>query len=185
MQVVFLYGPPGVGKLTVGGELAALTGFKLFHNHLTVDPVTAIFPRDSDAWLRLLRRIRRDIFAEATQAGIDLIYTGAFRGTAEQAEAVQTMLEPVRDGGGSVLYVQLTCVREELLKRVQSESRRLRNKLTDPAVVLARYDLTATMPFEPHLRVDTTEISPEMAAARIAAHFALPVRSGLASEGHQ
>ncbi len=36
MRLVFIYGPPGVGKLTVARELAALTGFKLFHNHLTV-----------------------------------------------------------------------------------------------------------------------------------------------------
>ncbi len=35
MQLVFLYGPPGVGKLTVGNALSALTGYKLFHNHLT------------------------------------------------------------------------------------------------------------------------------------------------------
>jgi hypothetical protein len=27
MRAVFLYGPPGVSKLTVGTELAALTGF--------------------------------------------------------------------------------------------------------------------------------------------------------------
>ena len=39
MKLVILYGPPGVGKLTVGRELAARTGFKLFHNHLTVDLV--------------------------------------------------------------------------------------------------------------------------------------------------
>jgi uncharacterized protein YjbI with pentapeptide repeats len=29
LQLVFLYGPPGVGKLTVGTELADLTGFNL------------------------------------------------------------------------------------------------------------------------------------------------------------
>ncbi len=37
MQLVYLYGPPGVGKLTVARELVALTGFKLFHNHLAVN----------------------------------------------------------------------------------------------------------------------------------------------------
>ena len=43
MKLVFLYGPPAVGKFTVAKELAALTGFKLFHNHLTVDVATSIF----------------------------------------------------------------------------------------------------------------------------------------------
>ncbi len=35
--LVYLYGPPAVGKLTVATELQRLTGFRLFHNHLTVD----------------------------------------------------------------------------------------------------------------------------------------------------
>ena len=34
MKLVFIYGPPAVGKLTVAKELAALTGFKVFHNQV-------------------------------------------------------------------------------------------------------------------------------------------------------
>ncbi len=37
MKLVFIYGPPASGKLTVARELAALTGYKLFHNHLVVE----------------------------------------------------------------------------------------------------------------------------------------------------
>lgn len=176
MRLVFLYGPSGVGKLSVGGALAALTDFKLFHNHLTVDLVTSVFPRESEAYFRLLRRIRWDVFAEATHSDVDLIFTGVYRGTVDQAAAVQTMLEPVRDGGGTVLFVQLACAREELLMRVQSEGRRARGKLTDPrrlTDMLERYDLFASLPFAPHLRLDTTHTPPDAAAARIAAHYGL------------
>ena len=35
MKLVFMYGGPGVGNLTTAQALAALTGFKLFHNHLS------------------------------------------------------------------------------------------------------------------------------------------------------
>ena len=45
MKLILLYGPPAVGKLTIAKELARLTGFKLFHAHLTSDVVEAIFPR--------------------------------------------------------------------------------------------------------------------------------------------
>ena len=144
-------------------------------HHLTVDLVTAVFPRESEVWYRLLRRIRRDVFAEAARAGVDLIFTGVYRDTAGQAEAIRTMLEPVRTGGGSVLFVQLACAREELLVRVQSDSRRARGKLTDPQVLVERYDLFATMPSEPHLRLDTTHKSPAQAAAQIATHYSLPL----------
>jgi shikimate kinase len=37
MKLVILFGPPAVGKMTVGQELANLTGFRLFHNHMTIE----------------------------------------------------------------------------------------------------------------------------------------------------
>ncbi|HIJ11483.1 TPA: hypothetical protein HA278_05490, partial [Candidatus Woesearchaeota archaeon] len=43
MIFVLIYGPMAVGKLTVAKELVKLTGYKLFHNHLTVDLVGSIF----------------------------------------------------------------------------------------------------------------------------------------------
>ena len=39
MTLVFIYGPPGVGKLTTARALAELTGFRVFHDHLTVNLV--------------------------------------------------------------------------------------------------------------------------------------------------
>jgi hypothetical protein len=176
VRVVYLYGPPAVGKLTVGRELAALTGFRLFHNHLTVNLATAVFPRDSPAWVRMIRHVRQHVFAEATREGVDLIFTGVYRGTAEQAEAIATMLEPVRAGGGTVAFVQLACDPDELVRRLQDESRRQHDKLTDPRVLLDRYDLGATLAVEPHLRLETTRTPPAETAVRVAAHYRLPVR---------
>jgi tRNA uridine 5-carbamoylmethylation protein Kti12 len=48
MKLVFLHGAPAVGKLTVARELSALTGFRLFHNHLTVDLATSLFTFGSE-----------------------------------------------------------------------------------------------------------------------------------------
>ena len=169
-----MYGPPGVGKLTVGTALAGLTGFRLFHNHLTVNLATAVFPRESDPWRDLIRRVRRDVFSAAVREGVSLVYTGVYLGTEEQTEAIRAMLEPVYEGGGEVYYVQLMCEREEHLARVQNPSRRLRQKLTDPRVVEERYLGNPMMPFTPRLPLDTTHVPPEAAAARIVAHFALP-----------
>ena len=39
MKFVVIFGPPAVGKMSVGYELAKLTGLKLFHNHMTIDLV--------------------------------------------------------------------------------------------------------------------------------------------------
>jgi adenylate kinase family enzyme len=39
MHLVFVFGPPAAGKMTVGREICARTGYKLLHNHMTVEPV--------------------------------------------------------------------------------------------------------------------------------------------------
>lgn len=73
VQLVFLYGPPGVGNYTVAVELAARTGFRLLHNHLTLNLVSAVFERDSDVWLGMLRKVWRDLLTEVAHHNVNLI----------------------------------------------------------------------------------------------------------------
>jgi hypothetical protein len=177
VQLVFLYGPPAVGKYTVGTELAAQTGFRLFHNHLTVNLVSAVFERDSEVWLRLLRGFRRDILTEAARHDVSLIMTSVFNGTSENAEAWRTMLEPVQAEGGSVLFVQLTCERDELFRRLTHESRRALDKLVDSgrlADLLDRFDMFSPAPFGQHLCLDVTHAAPPDSATKIIQHYDIP-----------
>jgi shikimate kinase len=179
VQVVFLYGPPAVGKYTIGVELAARTGFRLFHNHLTVNLVSAVFERDSEVWLRLLRSVRRDVLTEAAQHGVSLIMTGVFSGTSEHTEAWRTMLEPFHAEGGRVQFVQLTCERDELFRRITGDSRRALDKLIDPARLtdlLDRFDMVSPAPFGEHLRLDVTHVAPSESATRVIQHYGIDHR---------
>ena len=45
MKLVFILGDAAVGKMTVGQELMKITGLRLFHNHMTIEPVIEIFGR--------------------------------------------------------------------------------------------------------------------------------------------
>jgi shikimate kinase len=179
MQLIFLYGPPAVGKYTIGRELAARTGFRLFHNHLSVNLVSAVFERDSEVWLRLLRSVRRDILTEAARHGVSLIMTGVFGGTSEHAEAWRTMLEPVYAEGGRVHFVQLICERDELFRRITSDSRRALDKLIDPGRLtdlLDRFDMVSPAPFDQQLRLDVTHVAPSESATRIIQHYGIDTR---------
>lgn len=43
MKLVFIIGSGAVGKMTVGQALMQKTGFRLFHNHMMIEPVLKIF----------------------------------------------------------------------------------------------------------------------------------------------
>jgi hypothetical protein len=175
MRLVFLYGPPAVGKLTVGLELAGLTGFKLFHNHLTVNPLVAIFERNSPPYSRLLREFRVRMLEEAAEAEIDLIATWANPRGAE--DAARAYFDAVESRGGRVHPVRLVCDRATLLARVGDPSRHAREKLTDAArlgeLLDGRFE-PRPLPFRESLVVDTTELAPREAALRVAEHYELP-----------
>jgi hypothetical protein len=42
-DLLVIVGPPAAGKAAVGHAVARLTGFCLFHNHLTAEPAAALF----------------------------------------------------------------------------------------------------------------------------------------------
>jgi hypothetical protein len=79
VHLVILFGPPAVGKMTVGLELARLTGYKLLHNHMTIEPVLDVFPFGSPPFNRLVGGLRRRILEEACVAQLaGLIFTYAW-----------------------------------------------------------------------------------------------------------
>ena len=64
MKLVFIYGPPGVGKLTVAKELSNLTGFKLFHNHVSIDFASSVFDFGTAAFWHVVRQARHEVLSK-------------------------------------------------------------------------------------------------------------------------
>ncbi len=57
-ELVIIFGPPAVGEMTVGHEIAKLTGFRLFHNHLTVDLALNFFDSRQPQFQQLVSEFR-------------------------------------------------------------------------------------------------------------------------------
>lgn len=109
MRLVVVFGPPAVGKMTVGREICARTGFKLLHNHMTIEPVLEIFPFGSPPFDRISGGLRRDVVREAAEFGLPgLVLTFVWGVELESdAESVAVYDEIVRSRGGTVDYVEL------------------------------------------------------------------------------
>ncbi len=78
MKLLFLIGDAAVGKMTVGQELMKITGLRLFHNHMTIEPVLEIFGTFHTAAVGRLREVIFEEFAASDQYGMIFTYMWAF-----------------------------------------------------------------------------------------------------------
>jgi hypothetical protein len=177
--LVYLYGPPAVGKLTVATELHALTGIPLFHNHLTIDAVKAVFAFKSPPFVDVVHRLRVDVFETAARHGIDVLFTNNSVWDLPDGRALfvgfaETARQRVEDAGGRVAFVQLTAPVDVLATRVGAPSRNERGKLADPARLRVLLEQLDPAPLHADdFVIDTTTTEPKAAAAAIAARFGL------------
>ncbi|MCX7783696.1 MAG: AAA family ATPase [Meiothermus sp.] len=173
MKLVFLYGPPAVGKLTVAQALGGLTGYKVLHNHLLSDLAEAVFAWGTPPFGELVRKLRFQVLELALQKNVSLISTFVYAAGQDDAQ-VQEIKAFVEAGGGQCVFVQLRCKPETLLERVEEESRRQFKKLGNVQVLerlLQEYELFQPVPFADSLQIDTDELSPAQAAQAIVAYM--------------
>jgi predicted kinase len=174
MHLIVLHGPPGVGKLTVAQRLAESTGFKLFHNHLVVDALLAVFEFGSAPFVDLREDFWLSVFRRAAHQGpAGLIFTFAPEATVREG-FIARMQHDMRDLGGRISFVELTCPLDVLRARIAAPSRQGSGKLVsvhlfDQLRAAGAFD-RPRMP-KPDLVIDTSRHTPEDAAAKISAHL--------------
>src|SRR5712691_10093822 len=161
MKLVFIYGPPASGKLTVATELAKLTGFKLFDNHVSIQFVLSIFEFGTKTFWRLTGKYRLEMLEEAAKEGIDAIFTFVY-GKGEDDHFVKQVLQRVRSHGGRICFVRLYCEQEELVRRVRASQRKRMGKIGSEKTLrdlFQRHNLDSEIPFRKSLSIDTTNQS--------------------------
>ncbi len=170
MNLVVLHGPPAVGKLTVARELARLTGWRLFHNHLAVDFALALHDFGTPGFVVLREKLWREGFAAAVAAGLPgLIFTFNPENSVPQTfvdDLVRDFSAPPHGFSG----IALTAPESELERRLAAPDRQTKRKLVDLDLYrrlrAAGTFATPVMP-EPQLRIETTGLAPAEAAVQI------------------
>lgn len=186
MRLLFIYGPPAVGKTTIGRLVSQKTGFSFFFNHATVPAARAVFPdhhnpKYKEAYSQLLKSFRLDGIAVAVKQDIDIVFTLAYSGSVDDA-FVKEIVNIVKDRGGFVHFVQLHATNETLFSRVHTKERETLLKIADPtrlASLLEERDLRVSVPYKDVLHIDTEQMPVENAVEQIMQTFHLPSHTQL------
>lgn len=168
MKLIFLYGPAACGKLTVAKALAALTHYPLFHNHLVLDAVTAVFPFGSEPFVRLRSLYWLAMFDEAARQDRPLIFTFAPERTVPDSFIEETRAA-VEAHGGEVCFVELQVSPEAQMQRVENADRKASKKIHSREVLRKFRDGggAAHRPIPADLTIDTEALAPDAAAQAI------------------
>jgi shikimate kinase len=174
MKLFVIYGPPAAGKLTIGQRLSQQTGIKLFHNHISIDVAKQFFDRGTPGFDTIVYTLRKTVFEEAAKANLDLIFTVVYFYPHENPE-MQWMIEAIESNGGNVEFIQLTCPKETLFKRIANESRMAYKKILSADVLegVLQHNLYTPYPKRSSLCIDTSTQTPEQTTQQIIKHFNL------------
>lgn len=183
MKLVLIFGNGAVGKMTVGQELTKITDLRLFHNHMTIEPVLEVFGEFNSSVIEKLRRTIFEEFAKSNKYGLIFTYMWAFDSKSDW-DYISDVKRIFELYDTEFYHVELVASQEERLKRNVSENR-LNNKASkrdieasnkrildcDQKYRLESYD--GELSFEHYIKIDNTNLSAQEVAEIIKARFKL------------
>jgi len=184
MDLVILIGSGAVGKMTVGQELMKITDFRLFHNHMMIEPVIEIFGDYNGAAVARLREIVFEEFMKTKYRGMIFTFMWAFD-MQEDWDYIKSVTDRFEATGGNIYYVELVADRAVRIERNKTENR-LKNKASKRDIAIsearmlqeeAHYRIVSKegeIPFENYIRIDNTNLQPKEVAKIIRERFHLP-----------
>lgn len=182
-NIILLYGPIAVGKLTIAKLLATKLGYKLTHNHSINDLVSDIFDHNSVEYARVVEKMRLIFLSEIAENNIDTVTTHCFsynfvnKATGvSDPEYVVNLYDRLTQAGATVCVVHLIADNETLYSRVSNISRKEYKKLIDEEEmkrISNTNDWETSAPIDGQLVLDTTHLTVQQCLEQIITHFNL------------
>ena len=183
MKLVFILGDAAVGKMTVGQELMKITDLRLFHNHMTIEPVLEIFGTFDGKTIYEMRELIFRNFAASDRYGMIFTIMMAFDLPSDwdYLEHVKEIFAPY---GTEFYYVELIAPQEIQLERNRTENR-LKNKASKRDLSASNQRLIrddenhrcvsyeGEITFPNYLRIENSDKPPELVARMIKETFQL------------
>ncbi|MEE6295619.1 hypothetical protein [Georgenia wangjunii] len=189
MRLLVIFGPPAVGKMTVGREIANRSEFRLLHNHALIEPLLEVFDYGTPPFNRLLSTWRAQVVEEAASFGTDLLLTYVWGLDLQtDADELATHIRPYVERRADVAFVELAADLDTRLQRNRTELRlaEKRSKRDVPwsdsnvrdmerFVMNTGHEASLGLPLpgalllseHRHMRLDNSRLAPHEAAAQI------------------
>lgn len=178
MKLVIIVGSGAVGKMTVGQELMKITDLRLFHNHMMIEPVIDIFGYFHGGVTQKLREVIFEEFLKSDNAGMIFTFMWAFDMPSDR-EYIMSVAQRFDE----VYCVELIADQAVRLERNKTENR-LKSKASKRDLKASeqrllneeRYRLVSNegeIPFDNYLRIDNTDLAPDVVAKMIKEKFDL------------
>lgn len=183
MKFVWIVGDSAVGKMTVGQELMKLTGLRLFHNHMMIEPVLEILGQFRGETIIALREVIFRDFLKTDNAGMIHTIMWAFDMQSDW-DYIAHVAEIFQEQGAQIYYVELVAPQQIRLQRNETENR-LAHKASKRDLEASRQrvlrddanyrceSLPGELPFENYMKIDNSNLAPDVVATMIRERFGL------------
>ena len=178
---VIIIGPHAVGKMTVGQELEKITGLKLFHNHMSIEPARKLFEFCDPEYKILNQTIREtvfNLFAKGNFKGLIFTFMCDFDVQSE-FDYLNDIITLFKSNGAMCHVVELYADFDERIERNKSENR-LYHKESKRNIEFSEAEMRSTsvyyrlnsyegekLPFESYIKIDNTNLSADVVAQMI------------------
>lgn len=124
-EIIIIFGPPAVGKMTVGQEVCKLNNYALLYNHKTIDLVEQIFEFGSEHFNKLNRKIRIDILKEVAKSNLKgIVLTKNWRFNVKEDNLfISQILKIFEETNSKVFFIELEADIEIRVTRNKTENR--------------------------------------------------------------
>ena len=183
MKLVVIFGAGAVGKMTVGQELMKITDLRLYHNHMDIEPVIEIFGTRNNSAVTRIREVIFDEFVKSDLYGMIFTFMWALDIQADW-DYLDRLVDIFRRKSADIYYVELVAPQDIRLQRNVTENR-LKHKASKRDIDVsnarvqsedANYRLVSNdgeIPFENYIKIDNSNLSPEVVAETVKERFSL------------
>lgn len=187
MNFILIMGPPAVGKMTVGEQLAKRLDYKLFHNHHSIELGLSLFPYGTPEYRAINEGIRQLVFKTAAESknlkGLIFTLVWAFN-EEDDWEYVQNIKKIFAPYDWNFYFVELYAPLEKRLERNKTPhrlSQKASKRNLESSECGIREDEEqfkmntggSGIGEENYLYVDNTKLAPESVAAKVIREFSL------------